>query len=242
MVVGSALRQGLRRISGVAVFGGTERAEGYLRAESTGPRTKNMTMKPLLLISFAVAASCVPATFAQDVEVVEVPVVPAPGTGIDVDTDVAPAATLPDDKADLDDPITKQIAASPGLSKLQTLIEAAEFESRLNAEGPITFFAPNNTAFRDMSDEEFQQLLLPTNKERLVKLLERHIVDGPLAARDMETGALETASGEQVLVVVEGESITVGEANLTMADLAASNGSFHMIDHILKTVPSDARK
>lgn len=207
-------------------------------------------MKTLLPITIVIAASLTPFALSQEVEVEEVEVaeeveivegsgVPVPGADVDVIVGIAPAADLPDKKAVAADPIARHIAASRGLTKLQTLIEAADFASRLEAAGPMTFFVPTNAAFRDMSDKEFNNMLIPANKARLVKLLERHLVSGLLPAREMKAGAVMTASGERVLVVVEGKQITVGEANIGLADRAAGNGIYHMVDHFLKPIPSD---
>ncbi len=161
---------------------------------------------------------------------------------VDVDTAIAEAATTSDENATVADTIGDRIAAAEGLSKLGNAIKAADFEAELNAEGPFTFFAPTDTAFDEMSEASFKKLLLPDNKEKLSSLLAMHLVPGLVTADQMETGTVETVSGEQFMVVVDDGSITVGKASVTMADNLAGNGVFHMIDGFIETLPDSAEE
>lgn len=132
-----------------------------------------------------------------------------------------------------EEPIAERIAESTGFTKLQTLIEAAEMNERLASEGPITLFAPTDVAFRDISEARFEELLQPENRARLITMLEMHLVDGRVLAAELETGEMPTVSGRTVTVKDIGDRITLEDANLTMADMPASNGVIHAIDQLL---------
>lgn len=162
-----------------------------------------------------------------------------PAADIDRETTVAPAADLSDESISLDDSVGERIFATDSFSRLQTIIEAADFQDRLDAAGPITFFAPKDSAFDDLPEERFNELLVPSNKERLVKLLERHLLEQEVEADAMSTGAVKTTSGEKVMVVVDENSVNVGEAGVTLADMSVSNGVIHMVDSLLVALPEE---
>jgi len=81
-------------------------------------------------------------------------------------------------------------------------------------------------------------LLKPENKEKLAKILTYHVVSGETMAADLEDGQeLTTVEGSTLKVTVEDGKVTVGGANVTSADISASNGVIHVIDKVL--LPGD---
>lgn len=75
---------------------------------------------------------------------------------------------------------------------------------------------------------------MPENKATLAKVLTYHIVSGKNIAADLEDGSeLTTVQGEKLKVSVKGDKVMIGEANVTTADVSASNGVIHIIDKVL---------
>ena len=123
---------------------------------------------------------------------------------------------------------------TPELSTLVEAVTAADLVETLQGEGPFTVFAPTNEAFEGLGDT-LTTLLEPANKADLASVLTYHVVPGELMAADLEDGQeLETVNGETLTVSIDGDTVKVGEATVTMPDVDASNGVVHVIDTVLQ--------
>lgn len=77
-------------------------------------------------------------------------------------------------------------------------------------------------------------LLQPENKTRLAAVLTYHVVPGRLSAADLRDGQmLTTVNGAQLRVTKRGNTVMVGGATVTQANVYASNGVAHVIDRVL---------
>jgi len=82
------------------------------------------------------------------------------------------------------------------------------------------------------------KLLKPENKEKLSKILTYHVVSGKMEAADLKDGQeLTTVEGSKLKVMVKYGKVMVGNAEVTTADIEASNGVIHVIDKVL--LPKD---
>ena len=130
---------------------------------------------------------------------------------------------------------TKSIVtlASENAKTLAAAVKAADLIETLEGAGPFTVFAPTDAAFAAIQSD-VDSLLKPENKAKLANILTYHVVSGAHMAADLEDGAeLTTVQGEKLKVTVNGGKVTVGGANVTAADVAASNGVVHLIDKVL---------
>lgn len=130
---------------------------------------------------------------------------------------------------------TKDIVAiaSTDCKTLAAAVTAAGLVETLQGEGPFTVFAPTDAAFADIQSE-VDKLLKPENKSKLSKILTYHVVSGKTMAADLQDGQeLTTAEGSKLHVSVKGGKVTIGGANVTGADIKASNGVIHVIDKVL---------
>lgn len=130
---------------------------------------------------------------------------------------------------------TKNIVAlaTESAKTLAAAVKAADLITTLEGKGPFTVFAPTDAAFAAIQ-KDVESLLLPENKATLAKVLTYHVVSGKHMAADLEDGAeLTTVQGEKLKVSVKGNKVMIGEANVTTADVAASNGVVHLIDKVL---------
>ena len=130
---------------------------------------------------------------------------------------------------------TKSIVtlASENAKTLAAAVTAADLVETLEGAGPFTVFAPTDAAFAAIQSD-VDSLLKPENKAKLASILTYHVVSGAHLAADLKDGAeLTTVQGEKLKVTVNGGKVTVGGANVTAADVAASNGVVHLIDKVL---------
>ena len=156
----------------------------------------------------------------------------AAGCGDD-EKDTTTAATTTTQAAAAEQDIVATAQATPDLSTLVAAVTAADLVETLQGEGPFTVFAPTNEAFADIQST-VDTLLEPENKDDLTNVLTYHVVPGTYAAADLEDGQeLTTVQGEKLTVSVDGDTVKVGDATVTQADVTTSNGVVHVIDTVL---------
>lgn len=125
--------------------------------------------------------------------------------------------------------------ADAQFTTLVSLIQAAGIADNLKAAGPITVFAPTNAAFAALPVGTVDTLMLEKNKQKLTDILLFHVVNGNIKAADLKGMSTVTtnAGNAPLAVTVDGETVKVGDATVTSADVAASNGTIHVIDRVL---------
>lgn len=177
----------------------------------------------LLSLGSLVALSACGDTGTEDVT--QEPVVETP--------EAAPEAT-PEDMAD-GEPIPELAATTDSLQTLSQAVEAAGLEETLSEDGPYTVFAPTDDAFAALPEGTLDELLQPENQDRLAEILTYHVVSGEVTASELESGEVTTLAGEPLTVQVEegADGITVNGAEVTQADIQASNGVVHLIDQVM---------
>ena len=125
-------------------------------------------------------------------------------------------------------------------------IKAAELLTTFKGTGPFTLFAPNNSAFENLSPGTLDNLLKPENKSKLAGILKYHVVSGDLNA-DAISAAIKKGDGKTVLTTLTGEKLTAtivngnfvltdekgGKATVTLTNLSGTNGVIHVIDSVL---------
>ena len=72
------------------------------------------------------------------------------------------------------------------LTTLVDAVVAAGFAPTLSGEGPLTVFAPVNSAFRDLGPDAVEELLKPENQAALANVLQLHIVAGEFSTSDID--------------------------------------------------------
>ncbi len=118
-------------------------------------------------------------------------------------------------------------------STLVAAVDAAGLVETLKGEGPFTVFAPTDDAFAALPEGTVEDLLKPENKDKLTSILTYHVVPGKVMSSDLSDGmTAETVEGSEVTIGTEG-GVTVNDANVTTADIEASNGVIHVIDKVL---------
>ncbi|SEW40236.1 Uncaracterized surface protein containing fasciclin (FAS1) repeats [Cognatiyoonia koreensis] len=114
---------------------------------------------------------------------------------------------------------------------LVAAVEAAGLVDTLKGEGPFTVFAPTDEAFAALPEGTVEGLL--ADPEALAAILTYHVVAGKVMSTDLSDGmTATTVNGADITIGTEG-GVTVNEANVTTADIEASNGVIHVIDAVI---------
>jgi uncharacterized surface protein with fasciclin (FAS1) repeats len=129
-------------------------------------------------------------------------------------------------------------AKTPQLATLSKLISDAGLAETLRGTGPFTVFAPSDEAFKAVPAATMAQLA--KDKEMLRAVLTYHVVPGKVASGDVKSGPAKTVQGANVALSRAGSFVTVEDAVVTQADVAASNGVIHIVDRVL--IPPKAAK
>jgi uncharacterized surface protein with fasciclin (FAS1) repeats len=116
-------------------------------------------------------------------------------------------------------------------------VKAAGLENKFQSKGPFTIFAPTDEAFAKLPDGMLEDLLKPANKAMLAGLLANHVVPGKIMASDIKTMKATNVSGQDLAIQVSDGHVTVNEAQVVHADVAATNGVIHAIDTVMVPAP-----
>jgi len=148
--------------------------------------------------------------------------------------DAAPATEAPmssEAPAEAGD-IVAVASANEDFSTLVAAVSAAGLVETLQGEGPFTVFAPTNEAFAALPAGLVDKLLLPENKDLLVKILTYHVVSGKVMAADVAAGEVPTVEGQNITITTD-MGVQVNGANVVTTDIEASNGVIHVIDAVI---------
>jgi len=135
-------------------------------------------------------------------------------------------------EADTADIVDTAVAAGQ-FETLAAALTAADLVDTLKGEGPFTVFAPTDAAFAALPAGTVEELLKPENKDQLVAVLTYHVVAGKVMSTDLSNGmTTATVNGADVAIAVDG-GVKVNDANVSAADIEASNGVIHVIDAVI---------
>ena len=144
------------------------------------------------------------------------------------------ASTLPlQASADATQDIPANAAATGVHNTLVDALTTANLVSTLQGSGPFTVFAPTDTAFAeagiDISTFDTQEEI-----DTLTSILLHHVVAGSVASSALTDGMFATTvNGDRVQFGVDANGVTLSNANVTTADVQASNGIIHVIDRVM---------
>jgi uncharacterized surface protein with fasciclin (FAS1) repeats len=123
------------------------------------------------------------------------------------------------------------VANTPQLSTLNGLIVKAGLVDTLKGAGPFTVFAPTNEAFAKVPAKTLSDL--GADPARLKAVLLYHVIPGKVMAADVKNSSVKTVNGANVAVSKTGDFVTVEDALVVTADVAATNGVAHVVDAVL---------
>lgn len=129
-------------------------------------------------------------------------------------------------------------ATNSEFSTFSKAVKAAGLESTLNANGPLTVFAPTNAAFDKLGQQKLNDLMKPENKAQLTQILTYHVVPQELPkniASEPQPTAFETKEGQSLMLrkSAEGSLLIQNARALDSTPMTASNGKIIAIDTVL---------
>ena len=126
-------------------------------------------------------------------------------------------------------------AVSAGkFTTLVAAVKASGLVDTLKSKGPFTVFAPTDEAFAKLPAGTVETLLKPENNEKLVGILTYHVIPGAVKSTNIagKKIAVKTVQGADIKVNAM-SGVMINDANVTTADIAASNGVIHVIDKVI---------
>ena len=125
------------------------------------------------------------------------------------------------------------IAVADGrFDTLVTAVTEAGLVDTLSGEGPFTVLAPTDDAFAALPEGLLDTVL--ADQDLLTSILTYHVVDGAVPAATVVTlESATTLQGEDIAIVVDGDTVTINGATVIITDIEASNGIIHVIDAVL---------
>lgn len=124
--------------------------------------------------------------------------------------------------------ILNTLKADGSFKTLLSLIELAGLGQQLHQPGPLTLFAPDDTAFTRVNVTEISR-----EREALAALLRYHLTSGECstAALDQEDHRI-TQNGKSLTVRKTGGRQMIDNAQIVKADIKCSNGVIHVVDNV----------
>lgn len=130
--------------------------------------------------------------------------------------------------------ITEIVVEDARFATLEAAVKAAGLAETLSGTGPFTVFAPTDQAFAALPAGTLDALLAnPTGD--LKNILLYHVVAGDVKAAQVVTlSKASTVLGKDIKIEVkDGKVILNGKVMVTATDIAAKNGTIHIIDAVL---------
>jgi uncharacterized surface protein with fasciclin (FAS1) repeats len=124
---------------------------------------------------------------------------------------------------------------------------AASIIGTLKSRGPLTVFAPSDSAFRQKLGLRLDTLMKPERKYELINILSYHIVAGNYNAKDLAK-MIKNGNGEAALLTLSGSKLTArlnenrnivlydetgGQSVISTFDVEQSNGLMHLVNQVL---------
>ena len=135
--------------------------------------------------------------------------------------------------ADENDDIPTNAMSTGEHDSLVAALTHADLVATLQGDGPFTVFAPTDAAFTaagiDLSTFDTDE-----ENATLADILLYHVYSGAVNAADVTDGLTVTmVNGDEASFTVTNGTVLVGDATVTTADVASSNGIIHVIDKVL---------
>ena len=132
-------------------------------------------------------------------------------------------------------------AATTVHTSLVAALEKANLTTTLRGQGPFTVFAPTDEAFTaagiNLDDYDTDEKI-----SALADILLMHVVSGKVMSSDLTDGMEATALSGDKLSFMIGDTVSVNDATVIIADVPVSNGVIHVIDKVLMPVKEEEPK
>jgi uncharacterized surface protein with fasciclin (FAS1) repeats len=125
------------------------------------------------------------------------------------------------------------VVNSANHNTLEAAVIAADLAGTLSGPGPFTVFAPTDDAFAALPSGLLDELLADPQGE-LTNILLYHVVGANALSSSLSDGQMiTTLQGQDVMVTIDGSNVFINNAQVTVADVIATNGVVHVINAVL---------
>ena len=120
-------------------------------------------------------------------------------------------------------------------TKLNETLVKSGLNEDLKSNGPFTVFAPLDDAFAAISAKTYYGLLSENNKDKLIKILGRHVFSKKITSSEINGEInLKAINGEEIKIKKVNGIVYINEAEVVTADVEVSNGVIHFINRVLQ--------
>ncbi|KAI8887676.1 FAS1 domain-containing protein [Backusella circina FSU 941] len=130
--------------------------------------------------------------------------------------------------------------------KLHDLFKKVRLDQLLESERPFTTFISSNYLLDKFNQVEKSYLLSEYGKQDFTNLLKFDIISQPIYMDKLTHGkyTYTTESGEELIIVVQNDHITVNGLQVVQSDILAANGVVHQLTDIpyAESIDFDTRK
>ena len=120
-------------------------------------------------------------------------------------------------------------------TKLNETLVKSGLNQDLKGNGPFTVFAPLDDAFAAISAKTYYGLLSDDNKDKLIKILGRHVFSKKITSSEINGEInLKAINGEEIKIKKVNGIVYINEAEVVTADVEVSNGVIHFINRVLQ--------
>jgi uncharacterized surface protein with fasciclin (FAS1) repeats len=150
-----------------------------------------------------------------------------------VTTVLAAGLAVPASAAAAEKNIAETAAADPRFDTLVALVGQAGLADELSGDAKLTVFAPTDAAFERVPEKT--QRLLGRKPKLLRRVLLYHVAAGDLKAEQVvQRRSIRTLAKRKVRVRVRNGNVFLNRrSKVVQADVAASNGTIHVINRVL---------
>ncbi len=120
-------------------------------------------------------------------------------------------------------------------TKLNETLTKSGLNNNLKGNGPFTVFAPLDDAFAAISAKTYYGLLNEDNKDKLIKILGRHVFLKKITSSEIDDEIkIKAINGEEITIKKVNGIVYINEAEVVKADVEVSNGVIHYINRVLQ--------
>lgn len=142
--------------------------------------------------------------------------------------------------------IIQNVSKAKDYSVLLTAIKASGLTETFESKGPITIFAPTNSAFAKLPGGKLDTLLKPEHKFELSSLITYHAIAGKVSVKDIAhnikehkgTATYVTLAGSKIVASIDTNRNVVltdengGQCVISQFDIEQSNGMLHVVNTV----------
>jgi len=129
--------------------------------------------------------------------------------------------------------LIETLRASGQFTTLLKGLDATNLTAVLKANQGLTLFAPTDAAFAALPPADLARLM--SDPSALQKVLMHHVINAKVTSAQIKgsKGPWPSVAGDGIELDGSGEMLMADNADIVQADVAASNGLLHVVDHVL---------